>query len=276
MSTISQFDTQGVRLWDKPQPDTFARVTFQRPFVAPPRLPHGIRQLDISTDANIRVKSTINDITKTSAEYHITSWFDTTLYSGAVNSLNLAPANLEFQNGEHTRNLIANPQDPASTRINFERPFVTPPKVVVFFNLIDLDKGRNWRLKTSATSIDEKGFTLNIETWGDTILYAAQAGWIAYPEDKTHIFSTSVNTQEVRSWDKPQSQNNKAISFGDVEFWKNPNVFVALNMFDLGCGHNFRLTAFVDQVTQQGLTWHLDSWSDTVLYSAGASIIAVN
>lgn len=276
MSTVSQFDTQSIRLRNKPQHDTFIQVSFQRPFVAPPRLPHGIRQLDISSDAEIRVKSTINDITEASAVCHIDSWHDSTLYSGAVNSLNLAPANLEFQNGEHTRSLTANPQDPASTRINFERPFVTPPKVVVFFNLIDLDKGRNWRLKTSATGIDEKGFTLNIETWDDTILNAAGVGWIAYPEDRTHIFSTSVDTAEVRSWKTPQTQTSKAISFGDVEFWKNPNVFVALNKFDLGRGHNFRLTAFVDHVTQQGLTWHLDSWDDTVLYSAGASILAVN
>jgi len=131
-------------------------------------------------------------------------------------------------------------------------------------------------LETSATDIDEKGFTLNIETWDDTILYAAGVGWIAYPEDRTHIFSISVNTGEIGLRDEPQTQHSKDISFGDVEFWKNPSVFVALNMFDLGCGHDFRLEAFVDQVTQQGLTWHLDSRSDTVLYSAGASIIAVN
>jgi len=274
MSTISEFNT--VSVLDKPQHDTFIQVSFQRPFIASPRLPHGIKQLDISSDANIRIKSTINDITETSAVCHIDSWHDTTLYSCAVNSLNLAPANLEFQNGEHTRDLLANPRDPASTRINFERPFITPPKVVVFFRLIDLDKGRDWRLRTSATGIDEKGFTLNIETWSDTILYAAGVGWIAYPEDRTHIFSISVNTGEIGLRDEPQTQHSKDISFGDVEFWKNPSVFVALNMFDLGCGHDFRLEAFVDQVTQQGLTWHLDSRSDTVLYSAGASIIAVN
>jgi len=131
-------------------------------------------------------------------------------------------------------------------------------------------------LETSATDIDEKGFTLNIETWDDTILYAAGVGWIAYPEDRTHIFNTSVEAAEGQLWDMSQNQNSKTISFGDVEFWKSPSVFVALNMFDLGCGPNFRLTAFVDHVTQQGLTWHLDSWSDSILYAAGASIIAVN
>ncbi|KAF9222878.1 hypothetical protein BS17DRAFT_161001 [Gyrodon lividus] len=82
--------------------------------------------------------------------------------------------------------------------------------------------------------------------------------------------------QEIQHLDKPQLQQSKSIGFGDVEFWKNPNVFVAWNMFDLGCGANFRLKAYVNNVTQKGLTWHIDTWADTVLYSAGATIIAVN
>jgi len=272
MSTVSQFDTQSVRNWNDPQPDTFAEVKFPRPFVLPPRLPHGIRQLDVDKSANIRVKTPIQNITRTSGVYHVTSWADTTLYSGIVDSLNLAPANLEFLNGEHVRSAA----NPASTRINFERPFLTPPKVLVFFNQIDLDKDRNWRLETTATDIDKTGFTLNIKTWSDTILYSATAGWIAYPEDRAHIFSTSVNTKEVRPWDKPQLKQSKSIGFGDVEFWKTPNVFVAWNVFDISKAANFRLKAYVDDVTQKGLTWHIDTWFDTILYSAGATIIAVN
>jgi hypothetical protein len=150
-----------------PQLDTLAQIDFPRPFVAPPRLPVGIRhcQLDIGNIANIRAKATTENIIKTSAIYHITSWSDTTIYICISNSLN--PANLEFLTGEH---LYSDPNSPASTRINFERPFVTPPKVVVFINFIDLDKTR---FKTTATNIDVKVFTLNIETWGDTKLYVA-------------------------------------------------------------------------------------------------------
>ncbi|KAF8833359.1 hypothetical protein BDN67DRAFT_917176, partial [Paxillus ammoniavirescens] len=94
--------------------------------------------------------------------------------------------------------------------------------------------------------------------------------------DRAHIFSTSVNTWEVQPPDQPQLQQSKTIGFGDVEFWKRPNVFVALNAFDIGCGANFRLNAYVDNVSWKELTWHIDAWGDTVLYSAGATIIAVN
>lgn len=149
---------------------------------------------------------------------------------------------MQYLTGEHMRDLINNPNNPASVRVDFERPFITPPKVTTFFNYIDLDKKHNWRLRTHATDIDVDGFTLTIETWSDTILYAAQACWIAYPEDEPHIFSTSVNTGDVRPWNLPQLQHCREIPFlNNVEFLKDPTVFVALNSLDIDCNANLRI-----------------------------------
>ncbi|KAF8258540.1 hypothetical protein EI94DRAFT_1754359 [Lactarius quietus] len=251
-------------------------LNFPRPFVDRPRLAHGIRELDIGKNANICVTSTLQNITASSADCQISALGDTTLYSGAVDVFALAPGDLDFLTGEHTRDLWADPDDPASARIGFERLFSTPPRVVVFFNCIDLDKNRVWRLKTTATDIDREGFTLNIETWSDTIFYAARVGWIAYPEDHEHIFSTSINTMDVRPWDQPQPKQSKKIGFHQVEFWKTPSVFIALNFLDIDCKANLRLNAYVDSVSTTGLVWHIDSWDNTVLYSAGATIIAFN
>jgi hypothetical protein len=223
MPILCEFNTQTDKAQKtNPRPDTQSTLKFPCPFVALPRLPHGIRALDINNNANIRAKSTIQYFTKTWADCHITAWDDTTLYSGIDHVFALAPNNLEFLTGEHMRNLLANPNDPESVRINFDRPFTTPPKVVVFLNYIDLDKNHNWRLAASASDIGVNGFTLKISTWADTILYAAQACWIAYPEDREHIFSTSINTTDVRPWSSPQLQQSKAIAFDTIEFWKNP------------------------------------------------------
>jgi hypothetical protein len=251
-------------------------LTFPHPFVGRPRLAHGFRELDIGNNANIRVTSRLQSVTETSADCQITSWGDTTLYSAAVDVLALAPGDIAFLTGEHTRNVMTDPNAPASVRIDFERSFVTPPKVVVFFNYIDLDKNRVWRLKTSASDIDPEGFTLNIETWSDTIFHAARVGWIAYPEDHEHIFSTSINTMDVRPWYQPQATQSREIGFNAVEFWKNPSIFIALNYLDIDFRSNLRVNVYVDDVTTTGLVWHIDSWDYTVLYSAGASIIAFN
>ncbi|KAM6496807.1 hypothetical protein JOM56_007280 [Amanita muscaria] len=276
MSTISSFDTTTVHSWEVSQIDTFATVNFHRPYVAPPRLPHGLRKLDFGHGLNIRVQGAIDNIQNDSAVYHVITWDNTKIYSGILDSLNLAPANLDILCGEHKRNLFRYPNSPSDVRINFERPFVTPPKVVVFFSAIDLANSTNWRLSTTATNLDKKGFTLNISTWGDTILYYAQVWWIAYPEDREHIFSASVSTQDVRPYYKPQLTQSKDITFGDVEFLKCPDVFVAFNQFDIDCKAGFRLHAYVDNVSRKGLTWHIDTWHDTILYSAAATIIAVH
>ncbi|KAJ3569385.1 hypothetical protein NP233_g5084 [Leucocoprinus birnbaumii] len=247
MASVTQFDTQTVRDWTNPQDDTAAIVKFPYEFVAPPRLALGLSQLDVDYKFNIRVKATAEKIQRDSAIYHITSWSDTLLYSGVVNSLDLAPANLEFRAGEHMRDLLANPNSP---------------------------DGHGWRLETTAVNVDRKGFTLKIRTWADTILYRAQAAWVAYPEDREHIFSTSVNTDEVRPWTSPQAKTSKYKPFLGIKFARPPIVFVGLNTFDIKCGLNFRVNARVDNVSTSGFTWHLDTWGGTSLYSAGATIIA--
>ena len=274
LGVIAFFPRGVVHAPTNPPPDTQATLNFPRPLATLSHVPHGFRALDIDNSSNIRAKSTAKVLTKHWAEYHIATWGDTTLYSGVDDVFALAPNN--FLTGEHTRNLWVDPTDPASVRVNFERPFAAPPKVVIFLNYIDLDKRRNWRLKTTATDIDVNGFTLGIETWGNTILYTAKACWIAYPEDHKHIFSTSANTMDVRPWNLPRLRQSKSIEFSGVEFWKTPSVFVALNFFDIDCRTNFRIDAHVDNVTKTGLVWHIDSWSDTILYSAKASIIAFN
>ena len=188
----------------------------------------------------------------------------------------LAPGDLEFLTGEHMRNNWENPNSPASVRIDFERPFLTPPKVVVFFNCIHLGRPENWRLKTTATDIDVDGFTLHIRTWSDTDFGAARVGWIAYPEDRAHIFSTSISTEDIRPANQPRHQHSKEISVNSAEFLKTPSVFIALNSIDIDSKASLRVNAYVDNVTTTSLVWHIDSRYDTALYSAGATIIAFN
>ena len=274
MPFLCEFDTQTVRPSANPKADTGATVCFPRWLVAPPRLPHGIRALDVDKSANIRVKTTIPYFSNTWADCHVTAWSTTKLFSGIASIFVLAPSDLDFLTGQHKRKT----SDPPSVRVDFERRFVTPPKVVVFLNFIDLDSDHNWRLCVRASSIDVNGFTLHIETWGDTHLYTAQACWIAYPEDREHIFSTSISTMDLQSGavTKPQHKHNMDITFDKVEFWKNPSVFVALNLLDVDCKANLRVNAYVDGVSMTGLVCHIDSWGDTVLNAASVSIIAFN
>ncbi|KAH9172562.1 hypothetical protein EDB89DRAFT_891241 [Lactarius sanguifluus] len=266
MPTLCEFDTK-----------TETTLRFPRRFVASPRLPHGIRRLHMDKEKAI-VQSTIPFFTKDWANCHFVAWKPSALYGGVDHVFALAPCDLDFLTGEHLRNIWEDPHAPASVRIDFERPFVTPPKVVVFFNRIEFNQDHNWRVVTTASNIDANGFTLNIDTWSDTILYAAQTCWIAYPEDREHIFSTSVSTMDIRPWDQQQLKHSGEISFtsSSVEFFKKPSAFIALNHLDIDCKADLRINAYVDPITTTRLVWHIDSWDDTVLYAAGATIIAFN
>ena len=249
-------------------------MDFPLPFVARPRLPHGTRYLDIDKTGHVMVKSTIPFFTKDWANCCFSTSSGAKLYRGIDDVFALAPGDMDFLTGEHMRYLWKEPNAPASVRIDFERPFNTPPKVVVFFNCLEFMAGHNRRVVTDASNIDANGFTLNIETWSDTNLYCAQTCWIAYPEDREHIFSTSVSTGGVRPRNEPQHEHSAEISFKSVEFFKRPSVFIALNYLDMDCKANLRINAYVDGVSMTRLVWHIDSWEDTVLYGAGASIIA--
>jgi len=270
---VGHFDTQSIRFSRHPRSDTFAEIHFPQAYIAPPRLPHGFSYIDVDHRTDIRIKATIEEVKKASAVYRATFWEDTILYRMAITSFDLGPANIDFLTGEYSRDLANNPSSAPSLRIDFEHPFVTPPKVVAFFNLLDMDQKKGCRIRTTASKIDRNGFTLSIESWGDTVLRCVRACWIAYPEDRRHIFSASVNTRQVfpvgKEW-------KSAIRYTDVKFWRTPDVFAALNEVDSDGKFDLRIKAYVANVTTIGLTWHIDTWSDSILNSAGATIIAVN
>ena len=55
-------------------------LNFPRPFADLPRLIHGLREIDVKNDANIRVSSTLHNVTTHSADCDILTWGDTTLF----------------------------------------------------------------------------------------------------------------------------------------------------------------------------------------------------
>ena len=251
-------------------------LNFPHPFADRPRLVHGLREIDIGNNANIRVSSTLHNIKRHSADCDIITWGDTTLFSAVADVIALTPADSDILIGEHMRSLRKNPNYPASVRIDFERPFSIPPIVVVFFNCIELDKSCTRRLKTTATDIDTNGFTLHIDTWMDTILYAARVGWIAYPgRNEGGIYCASVNTGDIMPMERRlRIRESGGVSFG-APMRSAPSVFIALNYLDIDCSEaSLRINAYVDNVSTTQLTWHIDSGDDTVVHSAGVALVA--
>ncbi|KAG9025084.1 hypothetical protein FS837_005095 [Tulasnella sp. UAMH 9824] len=208
---------------------------------------------------------------------HADTWGDSTLHSAVLSILVLKPSNLDILTGEFSTEQdhpSSQPKSETSRRINFERPFVTPPKVVVFLKAFHTGSGSSNRVKTYTSDVDAKGFNIHIDTWGDPILYSATAGRVAYPEDRDNICSGTVNTLDVRPWNKPSAQTFRSITFQGPPLFKKPNVFMALNYIDISAERNLRVRTFMEGPNETGFRWHIHSWDDTTLWAAGANYIA--
>ena len=51
-------------------------------------------------------------------------------------------------------------------------------------------------------------------------------------------------------------------------------VVAVQSALDMDCKANLRVNAYVDSISTTRMVWHIDTFADSVLYSAGASIIA--
>ena len=257
--------------------ETVKRQDFPQPFDVPPKLALGLNWLDVANVANIRVRAYADNITTKTADVHIDTWLDTTLYSGGCTWFTAsASRNPDFQVGQFCTeddHPSDKPQAQTQRRINFDRAYAAPPKVVVWLSQLDMAHDKHWRVRATATDIDAKGFTIHLDTWDDTTLYSAAADWIAYPANKVGVVSGSYNTQDVRPLDQPQMTNAGRVDFPHGALQDTPTVLIALNSLDIAHDHNLRLRLSADSVSKEGMNWHIDSWFDTRVYSAGASYI---
>lgn len=272
------FNTMETRQWNQPGQEAVKRQVFPKDLGAPPRMALGLAWLDVANTANLRVNAFADNISARSADVHINAWADTRLYSAGCTWFCEPPSTYaDFQVGQFSTqedHAWNTEQAKTSRRIKFPRSYGAAPKVVVWLNQLDMASDKNWRVAATATDIDASGFTINIETWADSRLYSAAAAWIAYPADKHGVVSGSYSTLDIRPWDKPQLQNTGREDFQAGALHSTPTVLMALNRLDIDHNANLRLKLSADSVSKDGMQWHIDSWCDTTLYSAGASYIA--
>jgi hypothetical protein len=241
-----------------------------------PEIPIGITSLDISQSTNIRIRAFASEATTKKFKASLQSWGDTTLYSASMTFLEKSSRFSYIQTGvyntEETRPWYQ-PQLTQSKRVNFATSFNAPPKVITWLQSLDMDKNKNWRIRVYPTDIDNSGFTIHADSWGDSILYRAGVTWLAYPADQPRVTSGKFNTQDVRPWNAPQAENSGTFNFPS-SFSKVPKVIMAIDSLDYDHSRNLRLRLSTSSVTNTGITWHLQSWLDSIMYRSGASFFA--
>ncbi|KAK7737618.1 hypothetical protein SLS63_002747 [Diaporthe eres] len=271
-----EFNTAEIRPEDEPQLVSEKVKYYYKKYDDAPELPVGITSLDISQAANIRITAATSEATTENFKASLQSWNDTVLYSASMTYLEKSSDFDYIQTGFYNTNETGpgkKPQLKHSKRIKFATPFSAPPKVITWLQSLEMDKSRNWRIRVSATDIDKKGFTIHADSWADSILYSAGVTWLAYPADQQGVTSGRFDTQDVRPRQEPQHENSGVKDF-DVEFSKTPKVIMALDSLDYDHNRNLRVRLSSSSVNSTGMTWHLDSWWDSIMYSSGASFFA--
>ncbi|KAL8867951.1 MAG: hypothetical protein Q9174_005323 [Haloplaca sp. 1 TL-2023] len=273
LADAGQFNTMELRPADKPAAVNKGTKEFSQKYPAAPRVPIGLTSLDVGNDKNIRLTALAEDITAEKFSPSLNAWSDTVLYSASLTYLEAGGPTFDYlQTGTFNTTEVGKWEDHKaqnSKRINFAKPFEgQPPKIVLWLTKVDMAKDKNWRIKSYTTDVDNKGFTVHIDSWDDTIMYQAALTWLAYPANQPNVASGTFSTD-----DKPQQDNTATANF-EKKFEDTPRLAMALSGFDYDHTKNLRLRLSTSAVTETGVTWHLQSWADSVMYRASASYFA--
>ncbi|KAL0634514.1 hypothetical protein Q9L58_006532 [Maublancomyces gigas] len=254
-------------------------VHFSKKYAMIPGLVVGLTLIDISLDVDMRAKANLGEIQRDQFQITLNNWDHTNYRYGATGAyLGIEACDPEFQYGGYragedytwTKTSVVHNTRP----VTFKRAYEAPPKVVVLLNIFDIDHAANWCVKCFATDLTATGFTMNIVTGSKTKLSSEMASWIAYPADRLGVASGSFSSLGTRTWMTAQVYNRGFEPFGSGVFDKPPRVFLALNALDTSRKQDMRLLVKADNVSAAGMAWHLDTWADKTLYSAGSSYIA--
>ncbi|KAH7123446.1 hypothetical protein B0J13DRAFT_628567 [Dactylonectria estremocensis] len=276
---IESFNTLELRPWNVNQQKASKQFYFSKTYKSPPAIAVGLTCIDASKDLNIRVRAFADNVVKSSAMFHLDTWADSRLYSASCMWFRKPTDDKAFQIGQFNTtqdHSWESPQAKTTHQVKFKHRYSKAPKVVVWLNELNLAKGKNWRVKAHASDVTATGFKLHVDSWSDTVLFTAGAAWIAYPEDRKGVASGTFQTQDVRKATEPRTLTSGWERFPAGMFKRNPKVVMGFNSIDADCGKNLRVKLGASAVSPRRMKWHINGWSDSILYSAGASYIVFN
>ena len=259
------------------QQKTSKHISFANP--SPYRTPPlGINCVEYGWGNLARVHAHATDADATGFNVNIDT--NTTLTSGGCTWFDEALYDPDYAFGtldtEEVRSLV-NPQKSTSKYIHFSHSFSEPPRIVVWLVGFSINgtSGRNIRIRTYASEVGCDGFRIHIDTWSNTILYWGKVSWIAMPLFKHGVVIGKYSTNDIRNWEDPRLTNSSFTTFGGHAFSKPPKVYTGLASLDLFSEKTLRLKTWCGDVRNYGMSWHIDSWANSILYSAEAAHIAV-
>ncbi|KIP12637.1 hypothetical protein PHLGIDRAFT_61455 [Phlebiopsis gigantea 11061_1 CR5-6] len=162
-----------------------------------------------------------------------------------------------------------NPEHSTSGILSFDGGSNKSPTVILGYHQIDV---KNVRIRHSVDNITDNSAHVTLQTWADTTHYSSGVAGLRIPDNDPDFQCGHFNTTEDHSWQHPIPQTTRRINFSRP-YAAPPKVVVWLNSVDTG-GEVCRVRAYASGITPSGFTVHLETWSSTKLWSAGATWFA--
>ena len=150
---------------------------------------------------------------------------------------------------------------------------VATPQVAIGLTKLDISNAApNWGIRTATyvDNISSNQFRIHIDTWADTLLYAAEVSWLALAADDPYFQIGVFDSQNVRPREKPGNVIHR-VNFPRT-FASQPKVVVGIKGFEIS--DNWRLRVYATNIDTKGFTIHAITWGSTILSSVQATWIA--
>ncbi|KAF5371563.1 hypothetical protein D9757_010387 [Collybiopsis confluens] len=152
-------------------------------------------------------------------------------------------------------------------------PLAQAPKIIAGLNSLDFGYTANLRIKTMIEEITKESFTINLQSWTNTINYMSSAAWLRVPSEDHELQCGTFTTMEKTHWTQPQKQCVQKIHFPYL-YASAPNVVVFLTSLDVERTANVRVRIYANYVQPDSFTINIESWGDSTLWMAGISWFA--
>jgi hypothetical protein len=229
----------------------------------------GLNTLDMGGNlgSNLSIKSYVKNESVDKFTIHLDTTSDCKLFKAGVSWLKLPANNLNMQCGVFKTTDIGTRKGPGNVyaRIEFFHHFPRQPVVVAGLSGFgDIDNGK---IELSTTNIDCHGFDIHIGSEGNSKRWSAQATWIAFPHDRSDIFTGELRGEDIRGW---QGSLYLASSFHYT-----PAIFTAFTKLEFDRNPNCRVR-LKTRATKTGLNWEIAAWADTKLYQVQATYLLID
>lgn len=235
-------------------------VSFSPAYPQPPRMLYGISHVDSEYSQPIKIACHAQDIKSNGFTAQHWTFQNGFSYGHHLSWLTLPENDIHMETGVFDTydfpKSVSGSDTFVVSRINFTRPFTSPPKVVFWFYELNLENG--WHsVALQSGSVRAESFDLRINSWASRKFEGVRVGWFAYDsaEHNKRIKSGRVRVERNQPW---RMEN---LNFEGQAFTKNPATFFALCEIDSGDDKNLRLDGKVETVGTTSMRFQAGTWA---------------